>query len=217
MGGEISNIYDFGQKDDPSSLVLLLHGLGSNGQDLISLAPLWAPALPGALFLSPDAPFPCDMAPVGHQWFSLQDRDPHKIAAGIAQAFPLLSDFIADMSAQYNVPFDRIALVGFSQGTMMSLYTAPRFKHKLAGVLGYSGALFGEDGFADGAASRRLPISLVHGTADDVVPFGAMGHAEQALQGAGFEVESLACPGLGHSIDEAGLRAGGSFLARVLA
>ena len=78
----------------PRSLVVLLHGLGADGNDLIQLAPYWADLLPGTEFLSPHAPFPCDMAPYGRQWFSLQDRDPHRVRSGVAAAAPILDAFI---------------------------------------------------------------------------------------------------------------------------
>lgn len=211
---QIRNVYDYGDVHNPSSLLILLHGLGSNGQDLISLAPLWAPSLPGALFLSPDAPFPCDMAPVGYQWFSLQDRDPKAIGKGIQTAFPLLWDFILEQSQKYNVPLSQVVLIGFSQGTMMSLYTAPRLKETIAGVLGYSGALYGAESLGDDM--KFMPIQLVHGTADDVVPFAASAHAQRVLSLAGYDVHLQECLGLGHSIDQVGVDIGQQFLKRTL-
>ena len=124
----------FGKK--PESMVILLHGLGSNGQDLIDLAPYWADALPNTIFLSPDAPFPCDMAPYGFQWFSLQSRAPQDMLGGAKAATSTLQDYIKEMLTKYELPPSKLALVGFSQGTMMSLYVAPRLEERIAGVLG---------------------------------------------------------------------------------
>lgn len=211
---EITNIYEHLPVGAPKSLVILLHGLGSNGQDLISLAPVLSENLPETAFVSPDAPFACDMVPEGHpnsfQWFSLQDRDPHMILQGVRSAQPVLDTFITEQIEKYNVEAENVVLCGFSQGTMMGLYTAPRYPQQLGGVLGYSGALCGDAGL------RKIPICLVHGEADDVVPFAAYKHARGKLIGAGFRVSGHSTPDLAHSIDQAGLDAGGAFLQQVL-
>lgn len=196
-------------------LVLLLHGVGADGHDLIGLAPYFAQGLADAAFVSPHGPFPCDMAPMGRQWFSLQDRTPEVLFACIQASAPILDAFIDAELARYGLSDDRLALVGFSQGTMMSLYVAPRRARPMAGVVGYSGALAGADRLP-GEVKSRPPVVLVHGDADPVVPFGAMAMAAQGLQAAGIEVETLRRPGLPHSIDEAGIAAGIKFLGRVM-
>lgn len=206
-------------KAAPTSIVLLLHGLGSNGRDLISLAPYWDGALPDTLFVSPDAPFPCDMVPPGYpdsyQWFSLQDRDPERMLAGVQAAAPVLNEFIARLLADYKLPPAKLALTGFSQGTMMSLYVGPHYKDKLAGILGYSGALVWP-GDSDASRLQKLPIRLIHGEADDVVPVGAYHMGREALEKAGFAVSGHTSPGLPHSIDAQGIESGGEFLASIL-
>ena len=211
--GEISNFYELGPENPPDSMVILLHGLGSNGQDLISLAPYWAKELPGTVFISPDAPFPCDMVPPGYpnsyQWFSLQDRDPHKVLEGVKNAAPVLEAFIETQLEKYTVQPENLVLCGFSQGTMMSLYTAPRLQQKIGGVLGYSGALVGE------AGPHKIPVRLIHGEADDVVPVSAHAHAKQTLEENGFKVSGHTTPNLAHSIDENGIKSGGEFLHSV--
>ncbi|MFK7839026.1 MAG: alpha/beta hydrolase [Bdellovibrionales bacterium] len=210
----INNIYEHAPANPPKSLVILLHGLGSNGQDLISLAPMWSKDLDETVFISPDAPFACDMVPDGYpnsfQWFSLQDRDPHVMLNGVMNAQPILDTFITEQIEKYNVPPEKTVLVGFSQGTMMSLHTAPRFPSQLGGVLGYSGALCGEPGI------RKMPICLIHGEADDVVPIEAYNHARGKLIGAGFRVSGHITTELAHSIDQAGLDAGAAFLKEIL-
>lgn len=198
----------------PKGLVVLLHGVGSNGADLLGLAPYWAPLLPDVEFVSPNAPQPCDMAPHGFQWFSLQNRDPHVLAAGVAATAPQLDAFLDGLLAERGLGDESLALVGFSQGTMMSLYTAPRRARQMAAVVGFSGALRGD---LSGVVRSRPPTLLVHGTDDGIVPYEAMAVSEKALAAAGVPVETLTCPGVGHTIDQAGLAAGGRFLARHLA
>ncbi|HEY8189746.1 MAG TPA: phospholipase, partial [Micavibrio sp.] len=129
----------------PEKIVLMLHGVGSNGQDLIGLAPHLAQALPNVVFVSPDAPQPYDMAPFGFQWFSLQNRDPAAMLRGIEAAMPVLNRYIDGVLEEFGLRDSDLALLGFSQGTMMSLYAGPRRAGKIAGVLGYSGLLPGAE------------------------------------------------------------------------
>ncbi len=197
-------------------LVILLHGLGADGNDLIGLAPHWADILPDAAFVSPNAPYPCDMAPMGYQWFSVQDRSPEAMLAGVRMAAPALDAFIDRELAQSGLPASQVALVGFSQGTMMSLYVAPRRAAELAGVVGFSGRLVAPERLAEEAVSHP-PVLLIHGEADDVVPFESLALAEQGLAGAGFTVTSQARPRLGHGIDLEGLQHGGAFLKAAFA
>lgn len=217
---EITNYYERGNTTNPKYAAFLLHGVGSNGQDLISLSPLWQPLLPDVVFISPDAPFACDMVPPGYpnsyQWFSLQNRERNAIEQGVKTAQPILEAFITERRQHYDIPLIKTALIGFSQGTMMSLYAAPRMKDKVAGVLGYSGALFGEKELTSEPDNFvKPPIHLVHGEADDVVPVAAFSHAKDNLTDAGFTVNGHTTPGLPHSIDEEGIRSGGRFLKEI--
>ena len=196
-------------------LVILLHGLGADGNDLIGLAPYWAPLLPDAEFLSPNAPFPCDMAPYGYQWLSARDPGPEARLTGARAAGAILDGFITDELAKRDLGESDLALVGFSQGCMMSLFVGPRREKQLAGIIGYSGRLIAPDILGEEIRSRP-PILLVHGTDDPMVPYASMPDAETALKGAGVLVETLTCPGIGHSIDGHGLQAGGRFLQSVL-
>lgn len=199
----------------PHSLVVLLHGVGADGNDLIGLAPYFARALPDTAFVSPNGPYPCDMAPYGYQWFSLQDRTPSVMLAAVQATAPILNAFIDAECDRYGLEDHQVALLGFSQGTMMSLYVATRREKPVAGIVGYSGALVGADLLAKEARSKP-PVLLVHGDADPIVPFAAMESAAKALKGAGVPVETLRRPGLPHSIDEEGMAAGIRFLAQVL-
>jgi phospholipase/carboxylesterase len=200
----------------PTSLVVLLHGWGANGDDLVGLAPYLAPALPDALFLSPNAPFPCDANPMGLQWFSFEDRGEAALLGGLRLAGALVDAFLDEQLAELGLAADRLALVGFSQGTMLALHVAPRRARQIAGVVGYSGALMSPALLAEELVTKP-PLLLVHGQSDPVVPVQATLAAAEAFKALGVPVETLLRPGLPHSIDEAGLQAAQAFLRRALA
>lgn len=199
-------------------LVVLLHGVGADGADLIGFAPALAEALPDAAFVAPDAPFPCDMAPFGRQWFSLQDRSPARLAAGVRAAEPVLRAFLRAELSRLSLPASALALVGFSQGAMTALHTGLRMAEPPAAIVAYSGALLAPDSLASEIAARPPPpVLLVHGESDGVVPVGASRAAEAALRAAGVRVEALYIPGLDHTIDDTGLAAGVAALLRAFA
>ena len=217
----ISNFYEHKPKSgEAEQLVIMLHGVGSNGQDLVSLAPILENYLSRAVFISPDAPFACDMVPPGYpnsyQWFSLQDRDPDAMLSGVESVFPLVEEFIEVQLERYNLTADKLALLGFSQGTMTSLYVAPRLKSRIAGVLGYSGALLWDEKTAK-EKLQKMPIHLIHGEADNVVPVQARAMAQNTLKVHGYDVTGHTTPGLAHSIDQAGIESGGNFLKSLFA
>lgn len=193
-------------------VVVFLHGLGDRGDGgLLSLGQMWQQGLPpDTEYLCPDAPFVYDMAPPdfgGRQWFSLQDFTPESVAAGVKQAAPHLNAYLDHVLQTRGLSPDKMLLVGFSQGTMMALYTALRRDKAVAGIIGYSGLLV--DGAALATEKRcAAPVLLVHGMADDVVPFSGMADAERGLRQAGLAVEAVACPGTPHTIDERGLAEG---------
>lgn len=200
---------------DPRSIVVFLHGYGSNGEDLIGLAPYWRDALPHTLFVAPNAPQPCPGAPGGYQWWPLSDLTRDGRAAGVRQSAPALNAFFDAQLARYGLSDGNMALVGFSQGAMIALHVGPRRARSLAGIVGYSGMLADPDALV-AEATTKPPVLLVHGDADPVVPFTALAQAQAALTALGFEVAAHGSPGLGHSLDAAGLDLGQRFLAGVL-
>ena len=188
----------------PEQLVIFMHGVGADGSDLISLAPHFARALPNAQFLSPDAPAPCDMAPFGRQWFSLQNRDPQVMYDAVEQVRPVVNAFFDEQLEKYGLSDDKLLLIGFSQGTMTALHCALRRPKACAGIVGFSGALLSA-GLNPTDITAKPPVLLVHGEADEVVPFQAMAQAENILEELGVDIETMARPDLPHSIDEEGL------------
>lgn len=198
----------------PRQLVVLLHGLGADGNDLIDLAPEFGRVLPHAAFVSPNAPEPFDMAPFGFQWFSLSDTGPAALLAGARKAAPVLNAFLDDILAQAGLDDGRMALLGFSQGCMMALHVGLRRAGAPAGILGYSGMLVGEEALA-AEIRHRPPVRLVHGEADEIVPVAALAAAGAALKGVQVPVETFVRPGLPHGIDGEAVRLGQEFLSRL--
>ena len=199
----------------PDSLVIFLHGYGSNGADLISLAPYWADLLPGAAFVSPNAIEPVPMAPGGYQWFPISNLDPHLMEQGARQAAQSVDHFIDRELEKHGLPPERVALVGFSQGTMMALHVALRRERQLAGVLGYSGVLVGARTLKEQMRSKP-PILLVHGDRDDRIPIPAMFDSAEALAASGHGAQWHISYGVPHSIGPDGLELGAAFLAKYL-
>lgn len=194
-------------------LVVFLHGVGSDGDDLIALAPYFAHWLPDAAFLSPHAPLPFDMAPVGRQWFSLQNLNSQAISEGVAGAAPSLDAYLDEQLAAHGLTDADLALVAFSQGTMMALHVALRRARPCAAVVGYSGLLAAPEKLPV-EVTARPPILLVHGEEDEVIPHDFLPLAEKALSVVNVVVDTLSCPRLGHSINDEGLTAGIQFVAQ---
>jgi len=197
------------------NLIVLLHGYGADGDDLIDVGRYLAPILPETAFVSPHAPEPYAGGPFGRQWFSLAMIDPHRLYRDVSRVAPELNAFIDAELARHDLTDRELALVGFSQGTMMALHVAPRREHRMAGVVGYSGILPGPERLASELKSAP-PMLLVHGEEDTVVPAMALNAAVRALGEAGVAVEWHFRPGLAHGIDGPGLELGAEFLARVL-
>jgi phospholipase/carboxylesterase len=197
------------------SLVVFLHGYGADGNDLIDIGRIWAPMMPETAFVSPHAPEPYAEAPIGRQWFPLAGIDPAKLRSGVLRAAPVLDAFLDDELKRHKLGDDRLALVGFSQGTMMALHVGPRRQNAIAGIVGYSGLLPGPE-HLKAEARHKPPILLIHGDADPLIPPISLFAAARILGDAGFPVEWHMRPGLEHGIDQAGLDLGAGFLGRVL-
>jgi phospholipase/carboxylesterase len=196
----------------PGQIVVLLHGYGSNGSDLISLAPHWQSILPNALFLAPNAPQRCPTGS-GFQWWGLTSFTSQALAEGAASATPAIDAFVDRKLDQYGLTEADLAIIGFSQGTMMALHIGLRRKRQVAAIVGYSGMLTDSANLANEIRSKP-PVLLVHGTADNVVPFSALHAATTELEPVGVQVTAHSCPGLGHGVDAVGIELGGNFVKK---
>ena len=199
----------------PKQLVILLHGWGADGANLIDLADMFAPVLPDALFTAPNAPTPCEANPFGYQWFSLMDRSPQSMLTGVRAAANVVNDYIDEQLKALSLDNSKLILIGFSQGTMTALQVALHRKPPVAAVVGFSGSLIGPEALADSIIARP-PVCLIHGEADDIVPFAAMKQAADTLKACNVPVETHARPFLGHSIDMEGIQAASKFLQKTL-
>lgn len=197
----------------PDALVVLVHGYGADGRDLIDLGAVWGRSVPNAAFVSPHAPHPCADAPVGRQWFPLWDRSEGQLAAGVADAAAILGAFVQAERTRLGVAETRVALMGFSQGAMLVLQAGLQGEvPRPAAVLAFSGALLG----APRALASRPRVLIAHGMEDGVVPVQASIAAAARLAELGLPAETLFRDGLDHGIDEAGILAGGRILADAL-
>ena len=206
------------QSGEDSSVVLFLHGYGADGADLLGLAEPLAPHLPDTVFIAVDAPSRSMANPMGFQWFPIPWIDGSSEAAaaeGLRHSAKLLDGFIDKVLADEGLTPDRLVLFGFSQGTMMSLHVAPRRQDPVAGIVGFSGRLMMPETLAAETLSRP-PILLIHGDADDVVPFEEMKLAAEALQAAEFEVYGQVMEGTAHGIAPDGLSAALGFMQQML-
>ncbi len=192
-----------------SKLVVFLHGYGSSGDDLIGLSESWDHLLPPTVFVSPNAPEKCDINIFGYQWYGLPDISPTNMRLGLDRVRPVLTQYLKSLLIEYRLNPHDLALVGFSQGTMVALemlFSLPN----LNCILGYSGAFFPPA--ERKVASPSTNVMLIHGSMDTVVPYPALFQAEKDLKGLGVSVSTHTCPGMGHTIDSAGVQVGGDFL-----
>jgi phospholipase/carboxylesterase len=195
----------------PGHLVMLLHGYGADGNDLIGLAPVLAPLMPDTVFHAPNAPYPCDGNPTGYQWFGLARLDPHLVAEGVRAAAPFVDAFLDETMAKYGLDESKTVLMGFSQGTMMSLHVGLRRPRQLAGIVGFSGMLAAPEALGT-EIKTRPPVLLLHGDSDPMIPHMMTERAVELLRQHGVQVRMHIAQGVGHGIDQTGLSHAARFL-----
>lgn len=197
-------------------LIVLLHGYGADGKDLIELGAQWRKLLPDAAFVAPHAPEPCGQAPMGRQWFALTMRDPDERWTGVKKAAPGLDAFLDAELAAHGLDDSKLALVGFSQGTMMALHVGLRRRRPPAAIVGFSGVLVGGEHLTRPAGVKPPPILLTHGSEDEVIPAEALFVSAEGLAAAGIPAQWHLSIGIGHGIDGPAMTQAAQFLARGL-
>lgn len=203
---------------EATSLVIFLHGYGADGADLLGLAEPLSEYLPDTMFMAPNAPERSAANPMGYQWFPIPWIDgstEEQAAQGMASSARALDAFLDSAAERTGIPASRTVLVGFSQGTMMSLDVAPRRAEALAGIVGFSGRLIAPESLAAEAVSKP-PVLLVHGDRDEVVPPSSMPEAAEALRAAGFKVATHVSEGTAHGIAPDGLGLALGFITELL-
>lgn len=193
-------------------MVVFLHGYGASGDDLIGISAFWQDLLPPSIFIAPNGPEACEVNVFGHQWFGLPDFSPTNIRLGLDRIRPVLLNYLQSLLNEYQLSPQDLALVGFSQGTIVALemmFAMP----DLNCILGYSGAFFKPPFVASPPSTKVL---LVHGNMDNVVPYLCLLQSQTQLKSLGVEAEIHTCMGLAHTIDQKGIEIGGEFLVRNL-
>jgi phospholipase/carboxylesterase len=214
----VKTVYLDGPRLEPASgngtdsLIILLHGHGSNGADMIELARAWQPQFPNAAFVAPDGLQA--MGGGARRWFPVTNAAPEELAAGAEAARPEIEAFIDAEEKRYGVGRARTVIVGFSQGTIVALNLAIKTKHPLAVIIGFSGMLAASS--VSKVTAQATPITLLHGALDRLIPASAVSTAEAVLTQAGFSVTNTVFDGLGHGIDERSRAAGANAIAKAL-
>lgn len=193
-------------------LVVMLHGVGSDGNDLISLVPYIQNSLPNCHFISSHAIEAYDMAPFGRQWFSLQDRTPATITKLVANNAPLAFKLIKDKQEQLGLTNADTILFGFSQGTMMGMYLTLIQEEPFAAMVGFSGMLLPPLELNN----KVTPFCIIHGEQDDVVYAEESSNTSQYLTQNNIEHQLLIIPNLTHSIDASGMEFAVKFLKNII-
>ncbi len=193
-------------------LVVLLHGYGANGDDLLSIGEDWGDALPDAAFVGPNAPSVCDEFVAGFQWFPIRaiNRELIEREQPMRAVLPALNTYLDAQLAHWGVDDSQLIVAGFSQGAMMAMYAMPRRRKPCAGVIGYSGMLVDAAGLK-APDIQKMPILAIHGDSDAVVPPECLQGVAEGFDAAGFDVETVLRPHLGHGIDQFGLIRGVDF------
>tara|TARA_A100001015_G_scaffold19969_1_gene22971 strand:- start:4905 stop:5561 length:657 start_codon:yes stop_codon:yes gene_type:complete len=214
-----NNTQIFGPIIEPTSgvinnIVLFLHGYGANGEDLINIGEHWKKNIPNTIFYSPNAPFTCDINPNGFQWFPLNKRTEDELKEGLQKASPFLEKFTLNILEKHSLKLSDLIVVGFSQGTILSLYNFTTKKAPIGGLIGYSGLFYNDE--KEDESKINFPILLHHGEDDEIISSNFTKKAEDILIKRGFNVESVIKKNLGHGIDQNGLELGEKFIRNVL-
>lgn len=206
--------YYNGNSNEPNKMVIFLHGYGSNGDDLISLASMFN-LKSDIIYLSPDAPHQFDYAHNGYKWFDLESYSEDYLYDGLSSVQPIILDFINKKLEQYNLKQSDLFLIGFSQGAMLAIHLALSMNDSLAGVIAYSGAFIKPSSFIN-KTIPNTPILLIHGNMDEVVDYHEMDKAYKELKKLGVEVKHYTQHNTGHQITNAGIIKAKEFMEEII-
>ena len=201
---------------EAKQMVMFLHGYGADGADLLSIGADLADMFPDTAFVSPNAPESCEEAGAGYQWFQIRETDGSLVketdlTERIKKPADVLNSFIDAQLKKWDVDESQMIVMGFSQGSMMALYTMPRREKSCAGIISYSGLLIDAKGLT-APKIVKPPVLAVHGNADELVPSSNLEVIQETLSSAGFNVKTVMRPNLGHGIDQPGLERGVQFI-----
>jgi phospholipase/carboxylesterase len=212
--------HEYGMTKSPKFLVIMLNGYGANGENLIELANEFQPIIQDAYFIAPNAIEPWEGGfPNSYQWFSLYagvERNALDILAPkIKNANQILLKFIEDQLARFNLSFENLILIGFSQGSMMSIYQGLIMPKKIAGIISFSGKVVEPLSVGDEIISKP-DICLIHGTHDSVLPFANFHEAQKILNQYQIPFEAHAIENLDHTIDIRAVRIAQNFIKKIV-
>ena len=195
--------------------IILCHGYGGDGKDISIVAHYWKNFLPNTLFICPDAPEVCAVNPQGFQWFDLMDKTEDEILSKSLIAENKLNKFIDEVKENNQLKIDQISLVGFSQGSMISLQTALKRKDKINCLIGYSGKILNSQHLSKNIYSRP-EIYLMHGDIDNVVPLSSLLEAKEFFSKQKYTINTKIFKNCEHRIPTEGLSRGLEFLKKNL-
>lgn len=197
--------------ESPQKIVVMLHGYGANGADLLSLSTYWRDLGPVVEFIAPNAPYPCEAYPIGFQWYSLSDRNLDRMLPEANATLKMLKAYLDQVIDSRRLTWNDVVVMGFSQGGRMATMLGLSTLDSVAGILSYSGALYGADRIP---ICSRSPLCLIHGDADPIVDFEVSEHACITFKEQGLEADLYRCPGLDHGIDDLGIQIGFDFMKK---
>jgi len=208
--------------EHPSRVVIILHGVGADGENMMGVVPHLAEEMPDCYFICPNGPEKYSdgsqsvNGSYGYQWFSLWDRSYDQLKLGVENASDILNAFIDEVRDKFGLEYKDIVLAGFSQGCMTALHTALRMdeEKEIAGMIGFSGGMIANQ-LEENEITSRMPVCLIHGAEDDIVPFDRSLYAEEVLSGLGIEIRANIIPNLPHSIDYNGIKIAKNFLKSI--
>ena len=202
-------------KNKPKHAIILCHGYGGDGQDISALAINWQRFLPDAIFLCPNAPEICSINPQGYQWFDLASESEEIILEKSLVAEEKLSIFLDQVFNNFQLEPNNLALVGFSQGCMISIQVGLKKKEQINCIVGYSGKVINKKHLS-GNIKSKPKIFLMHGENDTIVSPTSLLEAKEYLSNLGLKIKTKMFKDCEHKIPIEGSSLGLEFLKKNL-